>query len=226
MYGVPAYIIVAIIGIETDYGRHMGDFPVLDALSNIAFEHSDRSDFFQRELVQFLLLCREKNINPQKVLGSYAGAIGLPQFMPGTLRYYAVDFNHTGKIDISHSAADAIGSVANFFRVLGWKTNQPILMHAQIKTKLQGKVKQKLEKNILEANFTIAKLKQYGIYPSHKISTNKKVGFINVDANGNGYYIGFENLYVITHYNNSILYAMAAYQLGKEIEKAMKDNKD
>ena len=120
-YGVPAQIIVAIIGVETNYGRNMGRYRVIDALSTLAFDYPPRASFFRGELEQYLLLAREERLNVFATRGSYAGAIGIPQFMPGSLRRYAVDFNGDGRIDLTRSSADAVGSVANFLKQHGWQ---------------------------------------------------------------------------------------------------------
>jgi membrane-bound lytic murein transglycosylase B len=129
-YGVSAAIIVAILGVETNYGRHMGRYRVVDALATLAFDYTPRASYFRSELEQYLLLARESRVDVFSLQGSYAGAIGIPQFMPGSVRRYAVDFDGDGAIDLRRSSADAIGSVANFLREHGWKTGEPVLLRS------------------------------------------------------------------------------------------------
>ena len=126
VYGVPQEIMVAIIGVETRYGRHTGRYPVLDALSTLAFAYPPRSSFFRKELKEYLLMTREEGLQPGKQMGSYAGAMGMPQFIPSSFRHYAVDFDNDGKRDLWTSPADAIGSVGNYFKQHRWKSGQPI----------------------------------------------------------------------------------------------------
>jgi membrane-bound lytic murein transglycosylase B len=126
VYGVPAGVIVATIGVETKYGKYTGSYPVIDALSNIAFSDSSRAHYFRNELEEFLLLTREQHLNPLTVMGSYAGAIGQPQFMPSSYRHYAVNFSGSGSIDLSHNEEDVIGSIANYYSKHGWFHNQPV----------------------------------------------------------------------------------------------------
>ena len=125
-YGVPASIIVATIGIETKYGLHTGKFRVIDSLSNIAFSKSSRAPFFRDELKEFLLLAREQHLNPAKVMGSYAGAMGQPQFMPSSYRRFAVSYHGRHQIDLSNNQLDIIASIANFYKLHGWETHKPI----------------------------------------------------------------------------------------------------
>ena len=136
-YGVPQEIIVAIIGVETFYGTHMGRFPVLDALVTLGFDYPPRGDFFKNQLEQFLLLTREESIDPFDVLGSYAGAMGMGQFIPSSYRHYAVDFDGDGKRNLWDSAADGIGSVANYFKAHKWKTGGPVIHLADVGNPVQ-----------------------------------------------------------------------------------------
>lgn len=131
-FGVPPNIIVAIIGVESKYGKAMGKFKVINTLSTISFKHSKRAEYFRKELAQFLLLCRENKIDPLTVYGSYAGAIGQPQFMPSNIRKYAIDFDKSGKIDLIHDAKDSIGSIANFFQAHGWRKNNGIALSEKL----------------------------------------------------------------------------------------------
>lgn len=221
-YGVPASIIVATIGIETKYGQKLGNFRVIDSLSSLAFKHTRRAAFFQNELTQFLLLCREQQLNPLKMMGSYAGAIGQPQFMPSSYRNYAVDFSGKNKIDLIHNTEDAIGSVANYYQKHGWKTHQNValpvdavgLRYAYLRKK--GKVGDALSLNELHRYGLVSSLSQQN-------DPQKKVKIIElVSRYRNEYWVGFHNFAVIKRYNRSDLYAMAVFQLSKHIETARK----
>src|SRR5690349_21617896 len=129
-FGVPEELIVATIGVETLYGRNMGNLKVLDALATLAFDYPPRAEFFKGELEEYLLLTRESGVRPGTMRGSYAGAIGMPQFLPSSYRKYAVDFDGDGRRDLVDSAADAIGSIANYYRSFGWKKGEPVLVSA------------------------------------------------------------------------------------------------
>ena len=218
-YGVDAGIIVAIIGVETRYGRNTGKDRVMDALATLAFHYPKRAEFFRDELEQFLLLTREQGVDPLSITGSYAGAMGLPQFMPSSFRNYAVDFDHDGKIDVWGGPADAIGSVANYFRQHGWQAQQQIAMPAQT----TGDSYMSLLTNDLRPDVMSDELAQYGIQSSGQISPGTKTGLIRLESDaGNELWLGFNNFYVITRYNKSPLYAMAVYQLYEEISKKNK----
>jgi len=207
-YGVPASIIVATIGVETKYGTNNGEHRVIDALSSIAFSNSPRAPFFRSELEQFLLLVREQHLNPLKVLGSYAGAIGQPQFMPSSYRYYAVNFSGNSKIDLTNNEIDVIGSIANYYNKHGWKTNQPVAERTHI---------QPQPFNFLTHN-NQPTLPSFG---------NQKTKLIELKGYfGREYWIGYPNFAVIKRYNPSDLYAMAVYQLSYHISmlKGKTDN--
>ncbi len=215
-YGVPASIIVATIGIETKYGQRVGDHRVIDALCNIAFSDSPRAHFFQKELIQFLLLTREQHLNPLKVIGSYAGAIGQPQFMPSSYRHYAVNFSKSGKIDLMNNEIDVIGSIANYYQKNGWKNNQPIVIPAvTTSTRYAYFLRNNPSKNLL----TLNELEKYDIFPKNTallagITDQLKVRVIPLSSRYHDeYWLGFHNFAVIKRYNSSDLYAMAVYQL-------------
>lgn len=216
-YGVPPQIIVAFLGIETKYGTRPGKIKVIDALSTLAFSNSPRAHFFRNQLVHFLLLSREQGFNPLEVRGSYAGAIGLPQFMPDSYRNFAVDFDNDHKADLLHSAKDAIGSIANFLVKHGWKRNAPIATPAELEKANLEKVKI----NTFKPKFTLSQLKRYGIVPRRKIQGNPKATVIELGLIKPTYWLGFNNFHVITRYNPDIKYAMTVYQLSNRI-KALK----
>lgn len=208
IYGVPASIIVATIGVETKYGRNTGEYPVIDALTNIAFSDSPRAAFFRSELEQFLLLTREQHVNPRSVTGSYAGAIGQPQFMPSSYRNYAVNFSGSGTIDLSHNVADIIGSVANYYKKHGWQTNQPVAIPASM---TGGKFQVRFAK---QKSLSRSELIEYGVTPPTYSLTDQRYKIIELqNYYGNEYWLGFRNFDVIKRYNPSDLYAMAVYQL-------------
>jgi membrane-bound lytic murein transglycosylase B len=220
-YGVPASIIVATIGIETKYGQRTGDYRVMDSLSNIAFSNSPRAAFFKSELEQFLLLTREQHLDPLKIMGSYAGAIGQPQFMPSSYRHYAVNFSKSGKTDLMHNEVDVIGSVANYYSKFGWAMDQPVAVPAQM---IGDRYNYLIKKGKINKPTTLSDLDRLGIIPNRNIGyDNLKVKVIELQSHYNKeYWIGFHNFDVIKRYNSSDLYAMAVFQLSSYIT-ALKD---
>jgi membrane-bound lytic murein transglycosylase B len=214
IYGVPAEIIVAIIGVETLYGSTKGNHQVLDALTTLAFNYPRRADFFREELEHYLLLTREEGLNPLEQKGSFAGAMGIGQFMPSSFRRYAVDFDGDGRRDIWTNNTDTIGSVANYFRHHGWQTGQPVISKAQVRP---NAVETLLALNF-EPQYTLQQLKQKGLLYYGDESNNIDCMFVDLETEfGTAYWVGFQNYYVITRYNRSKRYAMAVYQLAQEI---------
>ena len=215
-HGVPEEIIVAIIGVETIYGRNMGVWRVIDALSTLAFDYPPRADFFRGELEQFLLYSRETGIDVFSVRGSYAGAIGIPQFMPGSYRRFAVDYDGDGVPNLRLSAADAIGSVANFLAKHGWRRGERIELPARV----VGDAYSKLVEAGVEPKTPLAELKKYGVETRTDLALDTPVALIeleNADA-PNDYRIGLRNFYVLTRYNRSVQYASAVVDLAQEIK--------
>ncbi|MFO1350685.1 MAG: lytic murein transglycosylase B [Gammaproteobacteria bacterium] len=221
VYGVPAEIIVAILGVETRYGEITGNNGVLEALSTLAFDYPKRADFFRQELEHYLLLTREENIDPLSLNGSYAGAMGLAQFMPSSYRSYAVDFDGDGHRDLWRNPIDAIGSVANYLSKHGWRRGAPVVTPATV----QGDQYQNLiSSNSNSSNFkprhAIVELRQQGVTPQLKTGDSDRAVLLELDGDGGAeHWLGFYNFYVITRYNRSPLYAMAVYQLGREIRE-------
>jgi membrane-bound lytic murein transglycosylase B len=219
-YGVPPQVIVAIIGVETFYGRRIGDHPVLDALTTLAFAYPKRAAFFRDELTAFLRLSQEEGLDPLKAVGSYAGAMGKPQFIASSYRAYAVDFNGDGRRDLWHSDADVIGSVANYFRSHGWQPGEPVVFGAAIDT---GRAKLSLdgirvaEKAPLAPSTTGATLRMAGVDWREPVASDTPTTLIRLDGAGEEYWVGLRNFYVITRYNHSNLYAMAVHQLSEAI---------
>ncbi|WP_024299916.1 lytic murein transglycosylase B [Methylomicrobium lacus] len=213
-YGVAPEIIVAILGVETLYGRRPGSYRVIDALSTLAFNYPPRSRYFTGELEQFLLLCREEKINPLQPQGSYAGAMGMPQFMPSSFRSFAADFDQDGNRDLWHDPKDAIASVANYFRAHGWVKNQPVAV--QVFTK-NGSYKALLN-NKFKANLRIGELESGRVEFSRPLPLDSKVNFLALEQeHGDELWAVLDNFYVITRYNHSSLYAMAVYQLSQAL---------
>jgi len=224
-FGVPASIIVAIVGIESFYGKIPSKYPVLNSLVTLSFYYQARADFFQKELEQYLLLTRDLNIDPRTVLGSYAGAIGLPQFMPSNYRKYALEYktlisgeNNTQTLgDLMDDTDDVIVSVANFLQHFGWEKKKPIAVRAKVKGDLYNEIIAKK----LTPTLTIAQLKKYGVTPMRKIPKNHKAMLIELqDENNCEYWLGFDNFHVLSHYNGDKQYIMAVYQLAVALKKA------
>lgn len=217
LYGVPPEIIVAIIGVETEYGANTGGFRVLEALATLAFYYPRRAEFFRTELEQFLLLARENGMDPVNVRGSFAGAIGIPQFMPGSQRRYAVDFDGDQKIDLSGSVDDAIGSVGRFLEQHGWETGQPIAVPARTR----GEPERSLIEAGIQPTLLVADLAQQGI--SADANPQATVTLVDLASPGRPteYWLGYNNFYVITRYNRSSFYAMSVFQLAEAIRARM-----
>ncbi len=213
-YGVPAEIIVAIIGVETRYGRHTGRFPVLESLTTLAFAYPPRGAFFRSELEQFLLLARDEELDPAEVTGSYAGAMGTPQFIASSYRRFAVDFDGDGRRDLWDTTADAIGSVANYFRVHDWRPGGPVA--ARARPAAEARPRSLVEG--LEPRRTVSALTRAGLVPQVPLAGEARAAVIALEARDRTeYWLGLHNFYVITRYNHSALYAMAVYQLSQEI---------
>ncbi len=212
-YGVPPEIITAIIGVETRYGKNTGTFRVLDALYTLGFDYPPRSPFFLGELEHYLLLTREEKMDPAMLKGSYAGAMGQPQFISSSYRKYAVDFDGDNTRDLWNSIPDIIGSVANYFNGFGWQPGQPVVARAQV----SGEKFKSLIGNIMP-NITIVDLKQKGVTVADNIAPDQLSALLEYQGESKlEYWVGLQNFYVITRYNRSPLYAMAVYQLAQEI---------
>lgn len=210
LYGVPAEIIAAIIGVETEYGRNMGRFGVAEALATLAFRYPPRADFFRRELEEFLLLARDNALDPWSVKGSYAGAIGIPQFMPSSQRRYAVDFDQNGAVDLRRSATDAIGSVASFLAQHGWETGAPVA----IPVRIDGDPAPHVAAGILPQR-ALGELGGVIAAGEHE----RKAALIDLATPeaATEYWAGFQNFYVLTRYNRSSFYAMSVFLLAQEL---------
>lgn len=215
VYGVPPQIIIAIIGVETQYGQYKGKDKVMDSLATLAFHYPKRAAFFRSELEQFLLLTREQNVDPLSLTGSYAGAMGIPQFISSSYRNYAVDFDNDGIKDLWQNPVDAIGSVASYFKRHDWKTGQLVTIPVSV----SGNKVNEIINNDLKPNIRADDLKQYGINPTQEISQAALVKVMKFEQKkSDEYWLGLHNFYVITRYNHSPLYAMAVYQLSESIK--------
>ena len=225
VYGVPPEYVVAIIGIETYYGRVTGSYPVLDALMTLGFDYPPRSSFFRRELTQFLLLAREEGKDPQELQGSYAGAMGYGQFISSSYRHYAVDFNDDGVRDIWQDPVDAIGSVANYFARHRWQGQGPVAIKLQPTEQQQSALDKLAGKNPKLAH-TVGDLRQLGISLDAELKNADKLAVFRLqlseqdgDASaGIEYWVGLHDFYVITRYNHSHLYAMAVKQIADALK--------
>lgn len=218
--GVPAEIIVAIIGVETFYGTYLGKYPVLDALYTLGFYYPARSKFFRSELEQYFLLTREEHFDMAQLKGSYAGAMGWGQFISSSYRHYAVDFDQDGIRDLLTNPLDAIGSVANYFKRHGWKQQQGVAYLASVKGNQYTSV---LSKS-LKYKTTWEELQSKGIELSENVDVAPKTSaklFEFEQANGKEHWVGLKNFYVITRYNHSPLYAMAVFQFSQQLAEAM-----
>ncbi|MEH6358542.1 MAG: lytic murein transglycosylase B [Pseudomonadales bacterium] len=218
-FGVPAEIIVAIIGVETRYGKHAGRTRVLDALSTLAFDYPRRSTFFRKELKAFLLLTRDEQMNPQSLKGSYAGAMGYGQFMPSSFLEYAIDFDGDGRKDIWQNPVDAIGSVANYFARHGWKNNEQVVSRARFSGNGNDVTWVKGRRNLKPVS-SVSQLIALGLQPQSEIDAEQLATAMRLTGpKGKEYWLGLHNFYVITRYNHSALYAMSVYQLSQKIAK-------
>lgn len=220
-FGVPEEIIIAVIGVETNYGVQSGKHRVLDALTTLAFNYPKRAAFFRDELEHYLLLGREQSTNIFNIKGSYAGAIGIPQFMPSSYRRYAVDFDNDGKIDLSGSTADAIGSVANYLKSYGWEAEQSIAVPAVV----NGSGYRDILYTGKPPIYTIDEIRKWGVAPGAPAPRSREATLIELEnKGGNEHWLGFNNFYVITRYNRSVNYAMCVLQLAEEIRVARNAN--
>lgn len=215
-YGVPAEIIIAILGVETRYGGNVGGYRVIDALSTLAFRYPPRSPFFRSELEHFLILTREEQMSQLDPVGSYAGAMGLGQFMPSSYRAYAVDFDADGHRDIWTNPIDAIGSIANYLKVHGWVPGQSIVH----RTSLTKAVPDAMLENALKPSYSREELAVAGLTLDQLPAGNDVLSVVTLtQPDGEEYWLGRQNFYAITRYNHSRMYAMAVTQLAQAIRQ-------
>lgn len=215
VFGIPQDIITALIGIETNYGTYTGEFRILDAFYTLGFFGERRNSYFLKEFGEFLVLARENNISPEEIKGSFAGAIGIAQFMPSSYREYAIDFDGDGKADLENSVADAIGSASNYLKRHGWKRGAPIVF--QVNSGEPDQLASAAGKS--KPNRTYGQLKAFGVKESYDLEDDVPVGLFELEGeDGLEYWMSLKNFYVITRYNPSNNYALAMVQLAQKIK--------
>ena len=213
-FGVSAEVVVAIIGVESFYGRYLGSHRVVDALATLAFDYPPRSGFFKSELTEFLVLVREEGKDPFEPMGSYAGAMGYGQFISSSFRNFSVDFDGDGQRDIWSNETDAIGSVANYFARHGWKGDGP----AAVQVEIRNEEVLELADTGLELAHTVAEFRQRGAVVSGQVGDTPKAALFTMEtANGAEYWLALHDFHVITRYNRSALYSLAVLQLSEAI---------
>ena len=225
-FGVPAAIIVGILGVETMYGKMTGNVRVVDALATLAFAYPPttnreaRMQYFRDELKQIFLLAQENDMDPLSFYGSFAGAIGLPQFMPGSIRRFAVDFDGDGKIDLRNSPVDAIGSIASFLSQHGWQADQPLVFPVKVSSETDVSWRDMVGQS-LEAKFTRQELEQAGIVINNNIPDSISYGLVDLQDGERPtlYWLGTTNFFAIAQYNRSFFYAMTVIELGKAVQQ-------
>ena len=221
--GVPAEIIVAIIGVETYYGRVAGSYRVIDALSTLAFDYPPRSKFFTSELKSYLVLTRQQGFDPLALKGSYAGAMGYGQFMPSSFLAYAVDFDGDEVADIWNNPVDAIGSVANYFKEHGWRKGETVVVAATVEGEVPEDWFVHGRKN-LRPEHTVAEFAAVGVEVTRELDPEALASAMKFELkNGYEYWLGLHNFYVITRYNHSAMYAMSVYELSRRVASGMTD---
>ncbi|MEK6750206.1 MAG: lytic murein transglycosylase B [Pseudomonadota bacterium] len=212
-FGVPPEIITAIMGVETRYGANAGGFKVVESLVTLGFDYTPRTTFFRKELQEFLLLCREEGWDPRSIKGSYAGAMGLGQFMPSTYRRFALDFDGDGRRDLHKSAADTIGSIAYYLYSHGWGAGAPIVV--QVTT--QGDAYTRFITRDFKADTPLIEMRENGVTWDEGVVAERGGLFALENTGGIEHWVGFSNFYAITRYNRSVHYSMAVYELAQEI---------
>ena len=227
VYGVPPEVVVGIVGVESIFGRQMGDFRIIDALATLAFDfpagRKDRSDFFKDELENWFVLCKSEGVGPLAWRGSYAGAIGMAQFMPSSFNKYAVDFDGDGHVNLHTSGADVIGSVANYLAEFGWKRGVPVRFEARPPFDTPSRAAL-LAPDILPSFTPIQMLQQGAVLPQEALGVDSLLALVELQ-NGDAaptYVAGTSNFYAITRYNWSSYYAMAVADLGNAVRDAVR----
>ena len=214
-FGVPKEVITAILGVETRYGKIMGSYRVLDALSTLSFDYPRRSNFFSQELINLLLLARENNLDIFKLKGSYAGAMGYGQFIPSSYRAYAVDFDNDGSVDLLNSVEDAIGSIANYLYQHGWKSNYPIIW--EVNNSFEGFNSDSVNNVRKKVNFDSKTMSPINAIDFNFEGLNSDVLLLSYETDkSTNYFVGTRNFIAITKYNVSHFYAKAVYDLAQE----------
>jgi len=212
--GVPPQIMAAIVGVETYYGTRTGSYRVIDSLTTLGFDYPPRSKFFRSELEQLFLLARDEQLNLDEMKGSYAGALGPPQFIPSSYRNYAVDGDGDGRRDLFNNWDDVLASVANYFVEHHWHPDEPTVSRGVLHAEANIPIK----KNGLKLTSTVAELKKRGILFDTELDKSAEAELISLEGEKEPeYWVGFHNFYVITRYNRSVMYALSVYQLSEEL---------
>lgn len=223
VYGIPPQVVVAILGVETRFGEYTGKYPVLDSLITLSFDGKSRQSFFRAELEEFLLLVRDERVAPFSVKGSYAGAMGWPQFIASSYRRYAVDFDGDGRRDLWNNPVDAIGSVANYFKEHGWRPEEDVIVPAQLDAHVEDLSDMMVERGRrgLKPVVSLETFAKKGVYSAAEVPPDRTAVLVRLQGDaGDEYWLGLQNFYVITRYNQSAMYALAVYQLSREIRQA------
>jgi membrane-bound lytic murein transglycosylase B len=216
-----ASTVAGILGVETSYGRQTGRYRVIDALATLAFDYPPRGDFFRGELQQFLILAREEAVDPKTALGSYAGAMGAPQFISSSYRHFAVDGDGDGHRNLWSNWDDVIGSVANYLRVHGWRDGEPVVVVAQLPAAADMA---RFDTTKIELNETVQSLRDKGVLFDTTLAADAPAMLVVAQGkDGPEYRVGFNNFFVITRYNRSNMYAMAVHDLGQAVRAFMRD---
>ena len=223
--GVPKNILLGILGVETSFGRIQGNYRVIDSLYTLVAGYPPRSDFFKKQLIHLFYLSREQNLPIESIKGSYAGAMGAPQFIPSSYRDFAIDGDSDGKIDLFNSWDDVLMSIGNYLEKNGWRTNENILSETSLANNANGMTKETLNdfsnyfSKAIKPNHSIEELKSAGFVFSSTLQNNSRAQPIYLEgSNKEKIFIGFHNFYVITTYNRNVMYALAVYQLGESIQ--------
>lgn len=216
-YGVPEALIVAILGVETMYGRNVGSYRVIEALTTLAVEFPPRADYFRYELEEFLRLAREQGFDALAMRGSYAGAMGIGQFMPSSWRRHGVDFDGDGRTDLRYSPSDVIGSVASYIRAHGWQEGRPVAVPVEV----VGEETRELANTGWSARRPLSEWRARGVAVPQGLPEGEEAMLVRLDTTrGPEFWLAFHNYYVITRYNRSFQYALAVFQLAGEIAAA------
>ena len=219
-FGVAPELLVAILGVETNYGTRMGSYRVIDALATLAFAYPPRSGFFTSELEAFFLLVREEGMDPETLLGSYAGAMGAGQFISSSFRAYAVDGNGDGVRDLWEDWEDVLASVANYFKAHGWRAGETVVERAAL---ADGRAPGESD-NSMDLNDSLVSVREAGYGISADLPGETPVTLLSLEGeDGQEHWVGFHNFYVITRYNRSVMYALAVHQLGRAILAGFED---
>lgn len=216
-FGVPAPIILAILGVETFYGRNTGRFRVLDALTTLAVDYPPRADYFRSELIEYLRLTQSLGIDPRSVRGSYAGAMGIAQFMPSSCRQFGVDFDGDGMQDLWANVSDSVGSVAHYLQSWGWQADRPVAVPVRV----TGEATREQANTGWSTRLPVAAWQARGVHSEIALDPEQEAMLLRLDtANGPEFWLAFQNFYVLTRYNRSVHYAMAVWQLAQALAAA------